>query len=79
LFGAVLSVALVVMLLLAFAMAMYRTRQTARAGEQEESLLYSHIPGTPAKLTVDSKGPVAVMRASAAAGAVAKKLSNLPA
>lgn len=55
-----------------------RRAVTSRAAEAEESLLYSHIPGTPAR------GPAGALHSSSAVphrlnGPVAKKLSNLPA
>lgn len=82
LLGAVLSAALVVLLLLAGAVAMRNARRSN--ADQEESLLYSHIPGTPANAAAAAaatpwaagKGSVTAIRA---ASGVTKKLSNLPA
>lgn len=58
-------------------------RRSAGMADQEEALLYSHIPGTPSKkaaaAAAGSATAAAATSAAAAAGHVAKKFSNLPA
>lgn len=81
------SLACVVLLAGVLAVAWSRRGGRATAAEQQEALLYSHIPGTPARQhkggTVQHTTPWAEGRGSVAAlkaaGPVAKKLSNLPA
>jgi hypothetical protein len=55
-------------------------RRSAGMADQEETLLYSHIPGTPSKKAAAATGSAAAAsEADAAAGPVVKKFSNLPA
>lgn len=87
--GAVAAAAFAGLLLLAAVVAwlVRRPSQRGTAAEQEEALLYSHIPGTPAKPSAAlsdkhtaawsvKQGRLDAVRAS---GAIPKKLSNLPA
>lgn len=83
--GAVAAAAFAGLLLLGAVVAwlVRRPAQRGTAAEQEEALLYSHIPGTPAKPNAAlgdkwaaKQGRLDAVRAS---GAIPKKLSNLPA
>lgn len=69
-----------------------RSRSRSSDGDQQESLLYQHIPGTPSRARAGAAGSAAIPTATpwaagkagstlaaAAVGAVPKKLSNLPA
>lgn len=65
-----------------------RTRTRSHDGDQQESLLYQHIPGTPSRARNSAAGSSATpwaagkahgALAATAMGSVPKKLSNLPA
>jgi hypothetical protein len=89
--GAVASAAFLGLLLLGAVVAwlVRRRPRHASVAEQEESLLYQHIPGTYKAVSSSAagtpwaagsaKGTAAIRAAAGPQGQVSKKLSNLPA